>query len=131
MMMVVVVTCTHCIGFSFNLGAGLTVGNTDCVYGGIAHSFIFDKNLLDGQPMDSAIQILIGYREAVFGYGCVLKYHPEHTREKFEVFDSIMSVGYNIMFTDFMSTMISFILNTRNELGFSVIWMFNIDPYIY
>ena len=129
-MMFIVLTCTHCIDFAFNMGAGITVGDRNSFYGGLVHSFVFDKDMLDGQPMDSTIQIILGFREAVFGYGCVLRHNPNHTTEEFEAFDTIMSLGYNFKLTPLISTLLSFNLTSRNTLGVSFVVMFDIGPFI-
>lgn len=119
------------VDFNFGMGAGLTVGDVDHVYGGFTMYGMFTKNLLDNRPLDISVQILLGYNIFTFGYGCIVSYEPYHTSDYIETFYSMMSLGYNIRFTDFMSVLASVNVTTRDEVGFTVAVLFNLDIFTY
>lgn len=117
-------------GLNFEFGAGITVGDPHLLYAGLSTSAIFDKALLNGQPCDLSIKVLLGYDIVTFGYGCIVK-TAFKSPEKFEEFNSVMSVGINFKINNALSTLWSFTVSTKEEIGLSIILLFNLGIYTH
>ena len=117
-------------GLNFEFGVGITVGDPNLLYAGVSTSIVFDKNFLNGQSCDFATQILLGYSVVTFGYGCIVK-TAFKSPEKLEEFESIMSVGINFRINRMLSVLGSFTVNTKEELGLSIAFLFNLGIYTH